>query len=259
MTKRGIVTRERVAPIPIIHPPRRDKARQESSRSKQRKGTQRNMEPHDDVAAPRAKSSSSSSSSSLPQLKILRTYAKLPDTSIATALPPTVYFSHTQHTLTIFDAYPKALFHFLVLPRLSSPSSSSSASDLTDLRTLLRRRASTAAADAQARLRAEETLRALSDEAARLRGVVEEEMRTRYGFAWDVWTGFHAVPSMECVFFLPLRLILCVINDGAQTPPLARHLGGLDRACAQDETALQLILVARGVLRAARGGARVVR
>ena len=155
------------------------------------------MEPHEDVAAPRAKSSS------LPQLKILRTYAKLPDASIATALPPTVYFSHTQHTLTIFDAYPKALFHFLVLPRLSSPSSSSSASDLTDLRTLLRRRTSTAAADALARAWAEETLRALADEAARLRGVVEEEMRTRYGFAWDVWAGFHAVPSMECVSLPP--------------------------------------------------------
>ena len=204
MTKRVIVTGERVVPIPIIHQPRRDKPRQESSRSKQGKGTQRNMEPHEDVAAPRAKSSS------LPQLKILRTYAKLSDASIATALPPTVYFSHTQHTLTIFDAYPKALFHFLVLPRLSSPSSSSSASDLTDLRTLLRRRTSTAAADALARAWAEETLRALADEAARLRGVVEEEMRTRYGFAWDVWAGFHAVPSMECVFSPPLRLFLCV-------------------------------------------------
>ncbi|KAI9446241.1 hypothetical protein H4582DRAFT_2052324 [Lactarius indigo] len=69
--------------------------------------------------------------------------------------PLKVYFSHTQHTLTIFDAYPKALFHFLVLPRLS------------DERT------------------AEETLRVLADEAERLRGVIEEEMRARYGFTWD--------------------------------------------------------------------------
>ena len=119
-----------------------------------------------------------------PQLKILRTYARLPDSTIATALPPTVYFSHTQHTLTIFDAYPKAHFHFLVLPRLSS--SSPSDSDLTDLRTLLR-----------VPRRAHETLRVLADEAARLRTVVEEEMRARYGFVWDVWVGFHAVPSME--------------------------------------------------------------
>lgn len=114
-------------------------------------------------------------------LKVLRTYAKLSDPSL-TALPPTVYFSHTKHTLTIFDAYPKALFHFLVLPRLSADDES----DLTDLRTLLRQHAS-----------GPETLRVLADEAARLRGVVEEEMRARYGFAWDVWVGFHAVPSME--------------------------------------------------------------
>lgn len=120
-------------------------------------------------------------------LKVLRTYAKLPDLSIATALPPTVYFSHTQHTLTIFDAYPKALFHFLVLPRLLSRVERPRP-DLTDLRALLRRRAS---ADAQ------ETLRVLADEAARLRGVIAEEMRARYGFVWDIWAGFHAVPSME--------------------------------------------------------------
>jgi aprataxin len=60
----------------------------------------------------------SSSSSSSPPLKVLRTYAKLDDASLLATLPPTVYFSHTRHTLTIFDAYPKALFHFLILPRL---------------------------------------------------------------------------------------------------------------------------------------------
>jgi hypothetical protein len=141
------------------------------------------------------------------QLKVLRTYAKLPDSTITTTLPPTVYFSHTQHTLTIFDAYPKALFHFLVLPRITSSSSDSArSSDLTDLRTLLRRRAST---DAKTRTRAEETLRALADEAERMRGVVEEEMRTRYGFVWDIWTGFHAVPSMECVLSsFPARTLM---------------------------------------------------
>ncbi|KAH8980929.1 HIT-like domain-containing protein [Lactarius hatsudake] len=131
-------------------------------------------------------------------LKVLRTYAKLSDPSL-TALPPTVYFSHTKHTLTIFDAYPKALFHFLVLPRLSNDERSS---DLTDLRTLLRQRAF-----------AEETLRVLADEAARLRGVVEEEMRARYGFAWDVWAGFHAVPSME-------HLHLHVVSSDLTAPAL---------------------------------------
>ena len=69
----------------------------------------------------------SSSKSSPPQLKILRAYAKLDDASLVATLPPTVYFSHSRHTLTIFDAYPKALFHFLVLPRLRIPVPSPSA------------------------------------------------------------------------------------------------------------------------------------
>jgi hypothetical protein len=179
------------------------------------------------------------------------------DASIAAKkLPPTVYFSHTRHTLTIFDAYPKALFHFLVLPRLqiatatstvtgsrsdendssrrggddgdggdrgegerirddSDPASSSSLANseaaLTSLRTLIqsaiiapsRRTSTNADADAdadeetRARAKAKETLRVLADEATRLRSEIKHEMRARYGFAWPIWVGFHAVPSME--------------------------------------------------------------
>ena len=173
---------------------------------------------------------------SLPQLKILRTYAKMDDASIAAKkLPPTVYFSHTRHTLTVFDAYPKALFHFLVLPRLlqtttvtatstvtgssngrsendgsgedddgagagagegrsdgsdsaSSSSLANSEAVLTSLRTLLQRGGLEGA---------KETLRVLADEATRLRCEIEGEMRARHGFAWPIWVGFHAVPSME--------------------------------------------------------------
>ena len=202
---------------------------------------------------------------SLPQLKILRTYAKMDDASIAAKkLPPTVYFSHTRHTLTVFDAYPKALFHFLVLPRLQvataatstatgsrsgendssggggddgdgdgnggegeverskedDPDSASSLANseaaLTSLRTLIQsaivapsRTSSSRNADvdvdeetrararARARTKANETLRVLADEATRLRSEIEREMRARYGFAWPIWVGFHAVPSME--------------------------------------------------------------
>lgn len=178
------------------------------------------------------------------QLKILRTYAKLDDASIAAKkLPPTVYFSHTPHTLTIFDAYPKALFHFLILPRLQPASSTASApttltladndndsddeiiasddgakgerrdadpallladseTTLTSLRTLLQGvhvapSPPSSSSDAKARERARGTLRVLADEATRLRGEIEREMRARYGFAWAIWIGFHAVPSME--------------------------------------------------------------
>lgn len=167
------------------------------------------------------------SSSSLPQLKILRAYAKLDDASIAAGtLPPTVYFSHTRHTLTVFDAYPKALFHFLVLPRIARHVSAASrsggdgdgdgdgggrevvvmedAEDLTSLRTLLQRAATASSsstagthAHADARARAEGTLRVLADEAGRVQSEIEREMLAHYGFTWPIWVGFHAVPSME--------------------------------------------------------------
>ena len=150
------------------------------------------------------------------RLKILRTYAKMDDVAIA-KLPPTVYFSHTQYTLTIFDAYPKALFHFLILPRLrvsaattndegngdeggSLSELTASESDMASLRTLLRRAAapdSSSSSSTRARAQAASTLRVLADAAARLRGEIEREMEARYGFVWDVWVGFHAVPSME--------------------------------------------------------------
>jgi aprataxin len=174
-----------------------------------------------------------SPSSSIPQLRILRAYAKLDDASLLTTLPPTVYFSHTRHTLTIFDAYPKALFHFLVLPRLktlptsrpSSPSSSrrtpasdgdgrdedvkvmpvaddsvcsSSTTDLTSLRTLLQRATVATDTDPDAGARVKGTISVLSDEATRLQSQIEREMQARYdGFKWPIWIGFHAIPSME--------------------------------------------------------------
>ncbi len=179
----------------------------------------------------------SSSSSSSPPLKILRTYAKLDDASLLTTLPPTVYFSHTRQTLTIFDAYPKALFHFLILPRLnvsvrSAASTTTTlaedgdgderrehdseikvadtAADLTSLRTLLQRASASSSSssssssnikdkdeDSDALERAQGTLNVLSYEATRLQSKIEREMNVHYGFKWPIWIGFHAVPSME--------------------------------------------------------------
>ena len=175
-------------------------------------------------------------SSSIPQLKILRAYAKLADASLSTTLPPTIYFSHTRHTLTIFDAYPKALFHFLVLPRclrrIAATTTTSSTSederrerdegveeeeeeeevevlvadrteDLTNLRTLLLLLQQRTADPAGARARAKGTLSVLSDEATRLQSQIEREMQTHYGFKWPIWIGFHAIPSMEYVHPYP--------------------------------------------------------
>lgn len=43
-------------------------------------------------------------------------YAKTPDPS--EKLAKDVYLTHTERTLTIYDKFPKAMFHFLCLPRL---------------------------------------------------------------------------------------------------------------------------------------------
>ncbi|EJD46088.1 HIT-like protein, partial [Auricularia subglabra TFB-10046 SS5] len=107
-------------------------------------------------------------------------------------LPPTVLFSHTEHTLTVFDAYPKSLFHLLVLPRTPALGN---ASDLESLQTLLRDKT-----------RAKTVLDALAADAEAAKTKIVEEMRERYGWTWGVRMGFHAVPSM-------LHLHLHVMSD----------------------------------------------
>ncbi|KAG6911482.1 hypothetical protein DXG01_014556 [Tephrocybe rancida] len=114
-------------------------------------------------------------------MNILRTYAlKDPAT-----LPSSVLFSHTANSLAIYDTYPKSIFHFLLLPRLGVKPPLD-ADDLTSLRTLLK-------AD---RAHAKQVISALSEDAVILRKEIEGEMVKRYGFKWDIRTGFHAAPSM---------------------------------------------------------------
>lgn len=116
-----------------------------------------------------------------PALTLLRKYAQLPN---PTTLPPDLYFSHTQTSLTIFDCYPKSIFHFLILPRVQPDLP---AKTLSTLRTLLK----------GDRARAKSVLEDLRNEAESLKATIEEEMMSKYGFKWGIWTGFHAVQSME--------------------------------------------------------------
>ena len=121
-------------------------------------------------------------------LAILRSYAQK---SKPETLPPSILFSHTEKTITIFDAYPKSMFHFLIMPRVGAASFAPlSVFNLTSLRSLLK-------CD---KGKAKEVLLALKEDANHLRTLIEEEMIDRYGFKWDVWAGFHPVPSMEYVF-----------------------------------------------------------
>ncbi|EKM76481.1 hypothetical protein AGABI1DRAFT_122637 [Agaricus bisporus var. burnettii JB137-S8] len=137
-----------------------------------------------------------------PNLTLLRTYAlKDPLT-----LPASILFCHSDRNMTIYDAYPKSMFHFLVLPRASSTSNKLAspetgggvvsqkrlplASDLSSLRTLLNSKN----VDKQG---AKDILTSMKDEGMKMKNEIEREMEKRYGFVWDVWMGFHGAPSME--------------------------------------------------------------
>ncbi|GHJ87757.1 hypothetical protein NliqN6_4159 [Naganishia liquefaciens] len=134
-------------------------------------------------------------------------------------LAPDVYLLHDSHTVTVFDKFPKAKYHFLVLPRIPFPLASEdvaggssetetqsesdlSASDapssmssnplpsasLTSLHALL-----TKVPCAKA-LQVLESLRQASLEVVEM---IRDEMLKTEGFEWGIEVGFHAVPSMR--------------------------------------------------------------
>jgi aprataxin len=115
-------------------------------------------------------------------LTILRTYALRGLES----LPKSILYSHTDSALVIFDAYPKSIFHFLVLPRVRDPFTPE---DLANLHSLSRKDLTLA----------KEVIQGLATAAESLKKDIEEEMIKRYGFKWNIWTGFHGAPSMTCV------------------------------------------------------------
>jgi len=102
-------------------------------------------------------------------LFILRNYAQ----KLSSELPSSILFSHSSETLTIYDAYPKSMFHFLILPRVK-PESELSVNDLESLKSLL----------AGDKTRAKQVMDALRENADILCKEIETEMVKRYGFKW---------------------------------------------------------------------------
>jgi aprataxin len=124
----------------------------------------------------------SSSGAGRPDLFQLRKWASLRHPE---HLPPTVLVDTTERTIAIIDKYPKAMFHVLVLPR---PQDGVSAEDMDSLRTLVAK---------VGKERAKEVLEEIGAHARRVRDDIQLQMKQRYKFQWDVWIGFHAVPSMQ--------------------------------------------------------------
>ena len=121
-------------------------------------------------------------------LTILQQYAKRFETS-PSSLPPTLLLTNTGTSLALFDKYPKATYHFLVLPRILADSVFT-AKDLTNLYALLAK---------GTKAEAKKLIEGLKGDAEVVKGMVEKEMLKKHGYKWDVWIGFHAVPSLVYV------------------------------------------------------------
>lgn len=129
-------------------------------------------------------------------LNILREYATLPHPQ--STLPANVLLFANRQCIAIFDAYPKAKYHFLVLPRYPFPSQSEGETDrslvkldqLDDLQSLLTK------TDTDSR---EEIISAMLNTAREVEEMIRDEMVKTEGFEWKIDVGFHAVPSMKRV------------------------------------------------------------
>lgn len=127
---------------------------------------------------------------------VLRTYATLPSPS--TSLSPRVLLTSSPSTIAIFDAYPKAKYHFLVLPRYPFPPQSDPDSGksivqlnhLDDLRSLLTK---------TGREAREQVISQLAETAREVEEMIRDEMVKSEGVEWKIDVGFHAIPSLKLV------------------------------------------------------------
>ncbi|BGP24857.1 forkhead-associated domain histidine triad-like protein [Rhodotorula toruloides] len=120
--------------------------------------------------------------------RVLEDYARLkrPERE----LPPGVWVTSDEKTLTIFDGYEKAKYHLLIMPRVPFPLVSGEtvpASHLLNLASLLKSP------------HALEVLKALELQAEEVKEMIRDEMEKEEGWSWDVRIGFHAVESMRHV------------------------------------------------------------
>lgn len=116
----------------------------------------------------------------------LRDFAKVKNATAS--LPPNVLLLETPRCIAVFDAYPKAMYHFLVLPKIPfvvSDTKQLKEAELDNLSTLLQ--------DPDYK----DVLAALTEAATEVVDMVRDEMVKTHGFEWQINTGFHSIPSMR--------------------------------------------------------------
>ncbi|KAL8281116.1 hypothetical protein RQP46_006474 [Phenoliferia psychrophenolica] len=117
---------------------------------------------------------------------VLEKYARAKDPR--KEIPAGVFLKADSETITIFDGFEKAKYHFLCMPRDPFPSEKKIPSkDLVSLSALL----SSASAL--------EILLALKKSAEGVKTMIEDEMLKTEGWVWGVQVGFHASESMRHV------------------------------------------------------------
>ncbi|WVF70890.1 hypothetical protein IAT40_005685 [Kwoniella sp. CBS 6097] len=124
----------------------------------------------------------------------LRRYATTPNPTAN--LPPSLLLLSTPNTIAIFDAYPKAKYHFLVMPRFPFPPQSDpeSRSSITSLESLEDLKSVLMKCNRESR---EEVLTAMANTAREVEEMIRDEMLKTEGFEWKIDVGFHAIPSMK--------------------------------------------------------------
>jgi len=107
-------------------------------------------------------------------------------------LPKDVHLTHDEHTITIFDKFPKARFHFLTLPRLPLALDNTREGPVTlnvaDLSSLESLSGSEYALN---------VLRLLEKATEEVVAMIEIEMMEAENRTWQINIGFHAVESMK--------------------------------------------------------------
>lgn len=156
--------------------------------------TRRGSHPDSLLSNTRIRSGSSSGGMSTSPLHALRSYATIrkPPQSI----PASTLLFANPGTMAIFDAYPKAKYHFLVLPRYPFPPQANPESTtsivrlehLDDLKSLLTK---------TSREVRDEIIGTMLESAREVEEMIRDEMVKVDGFEWNIQVGFHAIPSMK--------------------------------------------------------------
>lgn len=135
-------------------------------------------------------------------LAALREFACVRSPSVQ--IPPSTLLTHNDQCIVIFDAFPKAKYHFLILPRYPFPRNRDTRDEHNgkdDKRSLCRLDDLDELSDVltlpgPAR---KEILEAMYSMAKEVEEMIQDEMMKTEGFVWEVDMGFHAVPSMQYV------------------------------------------------------------